>query len=367
MKIKLLHIQVLPILSGVQRVSLNIIKTLDPEKYETWLICAPDPLNNQLSFITEATRLGVKVVTLPSLKREIGFHDLKAFWEIYRFIRREKFDVVHTQSSKPGILGRLAARLAGCPRILHTVQGLTFNRFENLFRRIFYIALEMIAGFFCDKIVMVNKSYLRNYWFIPRRRKLLIHNAIDFNGLYRKKDRHDDLTRLIFVGRLEPAKAPLDFVRAMEIVTGKDKKIVASIVGDGQFYSDIARYIKERKLEDNISLLGWRDDVAHLLAEHDIFCLTSIQEAFGLVFCEAGYTGLPSVATRVEGIPDVVLDGKTGLLVPPRRPELFAAAVLKLAKDRKMQVQMGREAHKYIAENFNLERFSQAYKEIYEH
>ncbi len=365
-KIKLLHIQVLPILAGAQRISLNILRNLDKDKYDKWLICAPDNTGRDKSLITEAEKIGIKVITLNCLKREIGFHDIRAFIKIYKICKQEKFDIVHTQSSKPGILGRLASKISGCKKTIHTVQGHSFHKYEKPWNRIFFLILEIITGLFSDKIVLVNHYYKKDFWFIPSKKISVIYNAVDFTKLKEKHERKDDLIKLIFVGRLDKAKSPVDFLKAINIVVKKYDNVRATIVGDGEYYSEMKRFILEHNMENVISLLGWRSDVPALLAEHDIFCLTSIYEAFGLVFCEAGYTGLPSVATNVEGIPEVVVNNKTGILVPPKQPVLFAEAIIKLIKNRRLASDMGKSAKIYVSKNFGLSNMIERYKELYE-
>ena len=368
-KIKLVHVQVLPILTGAQKISLNIFRNLDPERYDMYLICAPESLEyeyNNNSLIIEAKKLSVTVIILQSLKREIGLHDFKTFCHLIKIFKKHRFDVIHTHTSKTGFLGRIAAKLTGCKKVIHTVHGISFHKFEKIHKRYFYIFLEIIAGLFCDKFILVNRYYKRKFWFIPKRKIMTIYNGIDFSELRQKIERSDDITRLIFIGRLDKQKSPLDFVKAVEIVIKSYENVEANIVGTGEYYSELMRYIRDNNLLKKVKLLGWRTDVPELLAKSDILCTTSIYEAFGLVFCEAGYTGLPSVATNVEGIPEVVVNNKTGILVPPKQPILFAEAIIKLIKNRKLAYEMGKSAKIYVYRNFGLSNMIERYKELYE-
>ncbi len=365
-KIKLLHIQVLPILSGVQKVSLNILRNLDSAKYEMSLICASDTSGQEKSLITEAQKIGVKVKILQSLKREIGLYDIKTFWKIYEFCKKEKFDIIHTHSSKTGFLGRIAGKLSGCRNVVHTVHGVPFHKYVTPARRFFYFILEVFSTLFCNKLVIVNKFYKRYFWFLHSQKLLTIYNGIDFKRLKPKKEKNDEIRKIIFVGRLGKQKSPMTFLKAIKILLETEKNVIVSIVGDGEFYFKIKTYITENHLENNVRLLGWRDDVPELLAEHDIFCATSIYEPFGLVFCEAGFTGLPVVATNVDGVPEVVINHKTGLLVPPARPELTAEAIQWLLKNKDKAELMGKNAIKWISDNFSSEKMVDSYKKIYE-
>ncbi|MCD6181620.1 MAG: glycosyltransferase family 4 protein [Candidatus Cloacimonetes bacterium] len=362
-KLKVLHIQVLPILSGVQLTSLNIFKYLQG-KYDFWLLCAPDADKLPTSFITESQKLGVTVVTSSHLKREIGIHDVAAFKEIYQLVKREHFDIVHTQSSKPGVIGRIAARLAGCPRVIHTLQGHAFHAYEPIHKRALYYGLEVFSGLFCDAIVSVNKTYLRYFWFKPKRGKLTIYNSADFSRLQKKKTRDDDEVRLVFVGRLDRAKSPMDFLYALRIVLAQTVNVRVKIVGDGTYLPRMREFVALHRMQDRVELCGWLPSVAEVLAESDIFCLTSIYEAFGIVFAEAGFVGLPSVATRVEGIPEVVIHNKTGLLVPPRRPDLFAQALLTLINDASLRRQMGSAAESRVTQ-FSPQNMVERYEQLY--
>jgi glycosyltransferase involved in cell wall biosynthesis len=364
---RIVHLQVLPILSGVQKISLNIFKNLDPDKFELYLICAAPETGMDPLLITESEAAGVKVIVLKELKREIGFHDISVFIKLIKIFRRYRFNIIHTHSSKTGFLGRIAGKLSGCgAAVIHTAHGIPFHKFETPVKRIFYIFLEMIAGLCNDKIVLVNKYYRKKFWFIPSRKLMTIYNSIDLSDYQTKKKRSDNKTRFISVGRLDDQKSPMDLLEAMKLISQDRTDISISIIGDGKYYALIEDYIKKYNLQDKVNLLGWRTDIPNLLSEHDIFVSSPIYEAFGLVFCEAGYAGLPVISTNVEGIPEVVDDGVTGILVPPRDPEALAKAMLFLTDNKKLAEEMGEKAKIRVRENFDLPRFIEEYTKLYE-
>ncbi|MFC1887395.1 glycosyltransferase family 4 protein [Candidatus Cloacimonadota bacterium] len=366
MKKKIVHLQVLPILSGVQRISLSIFKNLDREKFELFLICAEPTGDIEPALITETEALGIKVIILKDLKREIGFHDIRALFKLIKIFREYNFDIIHTHSSKTGFLGRIAGKLSGHRAVIHTVHGIAFHDAESFLNRILYLLLEIFAGFFNDKVVLVNKFYRKKFWFIPERKLMTIYNSIDFTELKQKQVRNDNRTRLISIGRLDKQKSPMDLLKVIKTISRERSDITIRFVGDGEYFADMKKYIEDNDLQNSVELMGWRNDIPALLSESDIFISSPIYEAFGLVFCEAGYTGLPVISTEVEGIPEVVIHNKTGILVPPRDEAAMREAILYLAENKDIARSMGIEAKKRIEENFNLTRFIKEYSELYE-
>jgi hypothetical protein len=180
--IKILHIQVIPKLSGVQRISLEILKCLSNEKYDKYIMFGNDAVNEIFKNECKSSfeKAGVKVVFFKHLRRTIGLQDILAFVEIYRMCKQEHFDIVHTHSTKPGIIGRMAATIAGVPLVIHTVHGLAFHEFVKFPLWQFYWFCEMFASFFCNKIVLVNKYY-EKYFKLFRSKLIIIYNAIDFS------------------------------------------------------------------------------------------------------------------------------------------------------------------------------------------
>jgi hypothetical protein len=179
---KILHIQVMPKSSGVQRISLEILKHLPNDEYDKYILFGNDTVNVNLKneCKTNFEKAGVKVLFSKHLYRKIGLQDVPAFIEIYKLCKYEYFDIVHTHSTKSGIIGRIAATVAGVPLVIHTVHGLAFHKFVKFPLWQFYWLCEMFASFFCNKIVLVNNYYSKYFkWF--RTKLITVYNSIDYS------------------------------------------------------------------------------------------------------------------------------------------------------------------------------------------
>jgi glycosyltransferase involved in cell wall biosynthesis len=369
MKIRIVHIQVLPILSGVQNISLQILSQLDNEKYEKYFICAADSIEST-SFTEQFTLAGVKIIRLKNLRREIGLHDAKVLWELYRLCCENNFDIVHTHSTKPGIVGRIAARLAGVKAVIHTVHGVAFHKNETPAKRVFYYATEYFASLFGHYITSVNNYYLRYFRWFPNKNICVIHNGVDINVPEFPREPITSLTEkktILFLSRLDKAKDPMTLLAAVNILVKEYNRhdFVLNIAGDGEFLTQVQEYVKAQKLEVYVHFLGWVNDKEAVYREADIFCVPSIFEAFGLVFAEAGLYGLPTLATKVEGIPEVIKDGQTGLLVEPGDPKALAAGLVQLLDEPELRKILGQNARQYVIQNFSNVRMFDSYQQLY--
>lgn len=366
-KIKLLHIQVLPKLSGVQKVSLEIFKRLPPN-FEKYILFSNSSEYGDVSECVKAfEETGAKVLFSDNLQREISGKDIKAYKEIYRLCKKEKFDIVHTNSTKPGIIGRIAATMARTPLVIHTIHGLSFYKFLSWPKWTFYWGCEMFASLFCDKITSVNNYYTK-YFKWCKRKVHVIHNGLEFSdfpaidsGLRQQSSK----IRVLFVGRLDTPKNPLFLLQAANRVSKSNPDVEFTLVGDGEFYDDCKKYIDEHNLNDIVKLAGWQTDVYKYYQKHDILAIPSIYEAFGLIFVEAGYYSLPTVSTDVEGIPEVISDGETGLLCSPTDLDSFVANLEKLINDRELRLKLGDNAHKRVTSLFNAENMADAFINLY--
>lgn len=363
---KILHIQVLPKLSGAQKISFEIFKALPRNDFEKWILFSDDLDAGDKEACKKAfEQTGAKVLFSSKLKREICLSDIGATKEIYRLCKAERFDIVHTNSTKPGIIGRIAATAARVPLVIHTVHGVAFHKFIKFPKWHFYWACEMFASLFCHKIVMVNKFYGKYFkWF--RKKSSTIYNGVDFSQLLPSEEKNEGKScKVLFVGRLDEPKDPMTILRVANIVVAKYSDVKFTLVGDGEKANECRNYITENHLENNINLEGWQNNVAKYYASHDIFFAPSIFEAFGLMFVEAGFYSLPTISTNVEGIPEVIADGETGLLSDPRDIDGAAANLLRLIENRELRIEMGENSRKRVVELFSIETMTDQYLKMY--
>lgn len=363
---KILHIQVLPKLSGAQKISLEIFKALSNDKFEKWILFSDSTeAGDQQACIDAFEAAGAKIILSSKLKREIGLSDFAAIREIYTLCKKEKFDIVHTHSTKPGVVGRIAATLARVPMVIHTVHGLAFHKFIKFPKWQFYWACEMSASLFCNKIVMVNKFYGKYFgWF--KKKTSTIYNGIDFSQMTNAEKQENQDPRVLFVGRLDEQKDPLTLLRAAKIVVAKHPRTIFTLVGDGELYGKCKEYVCENNLENNVKLEGWQNQVSKYYASHDIFAAPSIYESFGLMFVEAGYYNLPTVASNVEGIPEVVKDEVTGLLCNAKDFEMLAININKLIENHNLRQTLGNASHERVTEQFSSKTMTSQYIKQYE-
>lgn len=366
-KKRILHIQVFPKLSGVQKISYEILKRL-PQDYEKYILFSESADCGDVSKCIEAfEQIGVKVLFSKKLKREIGWSDLGAIYEIFRLCRRYRFDIVHTNSTKPGIVGRIGATFARVPFVIHTVHGLAFHKFVKFPKWQFYWICEMFASFFCDRITIVNRFYMKYFnWF--RRKTLTVYNGLDFSDMsrYVRMVRTDKITKVLFVGRLDEQKNPRMLLAGAKKVCDIRPDVRFTIVGDGEYMEYARDFVRSNGLESVIDLVGWSSNVYDYYSTHDIFVTPSIYEAFGLIFVEASYFELPIVATNVEGIPEVVKDGETGLLCAPNDIDAFVRNILFLTADPELARTMGRSGKKRVVAHFCADRMAGEYLLEYE-
>jgi glycosyltransferase involved in cell wall biosynthesis len=366
---KILHILVFPRLAGSQRIALEIFKGLPDTEYEKWVLFSDDSDNEKEKQNCKSTfeRAGVKVLFSKKLHREIGLSDIAATMEIYRLCRQEKFNIVHTHSTKPGIIGRIAATMARVPLVIHTVHGLAFHQFVKFPKWQFFFGCEMFASLFCHKIVMVNKYYGKYFkWF--KRKVLTIYNGMDFTQPADNaniSNNPDTPVKVLFVGRLDVPKDPITLLQAAKNVLATEPTTLFTIVGNGEKYDECKTFINVNHLENNIHLEGWQIDVTKYYQSHHIFAASSIYESFGLMFVEAGYHKLPCVATNVEGVPEVVQQNITGLLSPCKNPDLLAQNLLHLIQNKELRTKMGEAGYKRVTSLFSSQRMQEQYIRLY--
>ncbi len=363
--IRICHIQVLPLLSGVQRSMLEIFKQLDRSRFEIHVACqGPGPLTDELE------RLGIRWHAVPALDRPIRPHkDWHAYCQLYRLFEDHQFHIAHTHSSKPGILGRVAARRAGVPHIVHHVRAFAFHEFSPAVKRYVYSRLERWAGRYCDRVLFVNHEErelsVRNGW-LPSAKCQTIYNGADLSALdprrgvaARVKHRErwnlrDDELAIVFVGRLEYPKQPLmipEIASALEVLrpAAPWRLLVA---GDGPEEAAVARRTEELGLAHRVQFLGWQQDPHGVLQAADVVLLTSLAEGLPRALIEAQGAGRPIVASAAKGNREVVTP-ETGFLCRPRDPDDYAEKLAQLVDNPLLRHRMGRAARAHAEQHFD--------------
>jgi glycosyltransferase involved in cell wall biosynthesis len=332
---------------------LPLMRAIRARGHEVVGICAEGKL-------LDAVRAeGFRIVSVPFARRLSPLAHAKAFFGLVRLLRAERPDIVHAHMPISGFLARLAARLAGVPRVAYTCHGFLFNQDGSWLRRTGSIAMEWIGGRLTDVYMTVSTSEATD-----ARRLHIFRNAVVVgNGRDPAVFRPDPAARsairaalgtpadrvvVVAVSRLVRDKGYPELAAAMRNVPGAELWVVGErLVSDRG--EDMAELLTESGLGDRLRLLGYRDDVAAVLASADIFVLPSYFEAMPMSVIEAMLVGLPVVASDIRGPREQVVPGVTGLLVPPRRVAPLAEAVARLAGDAGLRTAMGRAGRERAA------------------
>jgi len=351
-------------LGGAQQNTLFCVTHHDRTRFEVELAAGSGGLLDAEALAID----DAQVRLLPCLRHAIApLWDLVTIFRLRSFMRARRIDLVHTHSSKAGILGRAAAVLSGVPTVVHTVHGWSFNDTQPAWLRQLYVQLERLAARFTDRLIVVSSRDRERglaHGIGSREQYDVIHSGIELERFRRpSRDRETVRRELgiepqqLLVGTiacLKPQKAPLDFVRAAEVAYRRNPRLRFVIAGDGELEPSVRALIRELGLEQIVHLLGWRRDVVELLHAMDVFLLTSLFEGLPRAVLQAMAAGTPVIATSVDGTPEVVKDRETGLLVPPSRPDAAARGVLELVEDENLRLHCVSEAKRVLGKGFDI-------------
>ncbi len=363
-------------LGGAQEVAMQVVAGLDRRRFRPVLIAGPGGL------LTEEARAleGVEVRIVPSLLREIHpLKDLRALWALVGMFRRLRPKIVHTHSSKAGILGRLAAWLAGVPCILHTIHGYGVTPVQPFWLRRALIALEWTVGRVTTHWIAVSQADRRQgiKWGLFSASKVsVVRPGIDPAPFATRIDsaERDRLRAMLGIGSdhllvgtvscLKPQKSPADFVRVAARVCQRIATARCVLVGDGALRPQIEALLRAHGLQERVTLLGWRRDVVALLKTFDVFVLTSQWEGLPCVLLEARATRIPIVATRVGGTAEAIVEHAQGTLYQPGDVQAMADRVCQILEDERYRTQL-RTSSGEFPEEFTIRETVKQYQSLY--
>ncbi|MGQ9854137.1 MAG: glycosyltransferase family 4 protein [Candidatus Oleimicrobiaceae bacterium] len=371
-RIRICHLQLLPLMTGVQRAMLEVLKRLDRRRFEVWVLCKHE---GELTKVLAG--MGIRVLLVPSLVRQIHpYCDLRTLMRMVQLFKRHRFHLVHTHSSKTGALGRLAARLAGVPTVYHTVHGLPFHEFSTASERAWYGLVERLAGRCTNKVIFVNNEErelaVRSRLIAPSR-AVTFYNGVDLAVVARANTRQarlafrrawgipEEAFVVAYVGRLWKQKDPTTLAAAIEGCMKLPVHFL--VVGDGPCQAALAARFAGHP---RVTMTGWLADPMVMYPAIDLLMLSSLWEGLSLTLIEAMAFGKPLVASNIKGNRECVRHGYNGFLCKPRGAEEFVHAVDRLCSDRSLYRRMSRNCLSMSRELFNIEVNAQAVIRLYE-
>ncbi len=350
-------------LGGAQKHLLGLIRGLDQSRYSIFLVTARDGI-----LVEEARSLpGVTLTLSRFVDRPVHpLKDAAAFIELYRFIRKHSIAIVHTHSSKAGIIARWAAYLAGIRRIVHTVHGWSFNDYQPAFQRAIAVLLERLTARVTTRIIVVSE-YDRNTGLSHRigtpAQYELVRYGIRYDefrssatGVRQALGIQSDAPVVTMVACLKPQKAPEDLVAVAALVASEVPGVQFLLAGDGELRSRIEGLIRKAGIGQTLRLLGWRRDIPQLLAASDVVVLTSLWEGFPIVILESAASMRAVAATHTGGIAEFIRDGETGFLVQRGDVRTMAARVTALLRNAPLRTACAQKAYRLLDRTYSKAR-----------
>ena len=355
---------------GLENGLVNLINHLPATRYRHTIISLKPPTD----FRKRIERSDVEII---SINKQDG-KDPRAYWRVWQELRRIRPNIVHTRNL-PALDMMVPAKLAEVPRLIHSEHGLDISELDGKNRK--YVMLRRLLRPIVERYVSVSRDlegWLRREVGIPAERISVIYNGVD-TVKFAPSEQHPTLLPRGFapagsfvigaVGRLASIKdqATLGKAFAHLIALRPDLRetLRLVIVGDGPQRSEIERILAEADVRSLVWMPGFRDDAAFLYREFDVFALPSLREGISNTLLEAMASSLPIVATCVGGTPELVEDGKTGVLVPANDPKAFAEALLNYFDNPDIRITHGQSGRRRAISEFSIQTMVRGYEDVY--
>ena len=373
--VRVLHIHTLPVISGSGINTFLTMRGMKGNGYESILACAPGG-----ALISLVQRHGMEVKTFPSLVQPLHpLKDILAILDLTRHLIKKRYHVVHTHNSKAGFIGRLSAKLARVPVIVHTVHGFAFHRQEPPWRQLLFRNLERLASHWCDKMIFISQPLVD--WALKEKisspgKMMRIYSGIELDRFQPVSDQekkrlrekwglseHD--TVIGIVSKLWDGKGHALLVQAFKEIIKQRPEARLVIVGEGYLVESLRTLASRLEVKDAVVFTGFLEDVPQIIATFDVAVLPSYFEGMGRVLLEAMAMEKPVVGTAVGGIPDLIEQGVNGYLVSPGNERELASALLKILNEKGLAVKMGLAGRKKMTARFSADTMVRSIEKVY--
>jgi glycosyltransferase involved in cell wall biosynthesis len=382
--IRVLHVITRFVVGGaMENTLLTVLGQMRDPRYEVTLYSGID-LGPEGNLHDAARAQGVNLILTPHLIRSIRpLTDLRALVELTRFIRAGRYHVVHTHATKAGIIGRLAARLAGAPVVIHTLHGLVFHDYQNAHVNRIYIALKRFCARFTDHMIAVSDATAKGALGAgigdPARLEIIFSGMelapfltaderLERNALRRRFGLPANAPVVGKVGRLFPLKGHAQFLEAAAKIHAERPDVHFLLVGNGILRADLEAEVAARGLAPVVHFAGLIPpaEVPAAIAAMDVVVHTSLREGIARVLPQALAVGRPVVTFALDGAPEVIEDGKSGYLLPPLDAAGIAARVLALLADPELRRTMAAYGRAFVEREFPVEHMVERIDAVYE-
>ncbi len=344
---------------SVHRFAIPLARVLREHGYDITFACSGWSYPDAPSRVSEIRAEGWRLEQVPLGRRLFAPSDILALWKIYWMLRRDGYDIVHTQNSKAGIIGRLAARLAGTPVIIHTAHDFAFRRAGNKFLDWLLRVIEKWAAGLCDVLLFVSdteRSHAIANRIAPESKLITVGQGVEL-GEFREGSRSPNVRSEVCrtygldpaapivgtVARLIPHKGHECLLRAASLLLQELPSVQFLIAGGGPEQKSLDALAEQLGISKSVTFTGFlpqREDVLAIFSAIDVFALPTKKEGFGVVFVEAMASVLPVVACDIAPVNTIVKQGETGILVPEDDAEGFAGALKRILEDADLRESM---------------------------
>lgn len=360
---------------GAQKYVYDLATNLPKDRFDVVVALGGSGILTQ-----KLQKQNIRVIPILSLMRDVHVtNDLSAFFELQSIFRSEKPDIVHLNSTKAGGVGALAARLARVPKIIFTAHGWAFNEERPEWQRLIIKFFSWIMVVLSHETIAISdavKNDAKNWPFVSDKISV-IKNGINEPGFFSRSEARTFIKSKMSVeipenafiigtiAELHKSKGLQYAVEAFAKLIPDNPLLYYVILGGGEEKERLESLVELHKLQGHVFLLGFVDDAARFLPAFDVFLLPSVTEGLALVLLETGFAKLPAIASRVGGIPEVIENEKTGLLVPPRNPDAIASAIMKLFKSQPIRSALGAALHEKTLRDFSFTRVMTETTDLY--
>ncbi|HOJ86879.1 MAG: glycosyltransferase family 4 protein [Elusimicrobiales bacterium] len=371
MKIKIVHIITKLELGGAQGNTIYTVSNLDKGKFDVTLICGRGGV------LDEKTG-EIDIVFIDDLVREISpLKDIKAFWKIYKIIKEKKPDIVHTHSSKAGIIGRFASFFAGVKKIIHTYHGFGFNDYQNMFVKHFYILIEKISCLITERIIFVSKDNIKTalrYGIGKSTKYELIRSGIKLSDYSNRKNyefvkklgiEKNNSVIISTVANLKPQKNPEDFYEVAKNIINSGYDAYFIYAGGGERLEYFQNKAELDKISRRVFFVGWVLKPFDVYSCSDIFILTSLWEGLPRSLVEAMSSGVVPVCYKTDGVNDIIIDGANGFIVEQKNVKRMTDTVKKLIEEPKLLEKIKENVLKTDLSEFDIDFMVKKQEELY--